>query len=121
MDCQNKGVTVKWIEKWWSDKPHERSFFPDIVVFLKKLHEGRPYWGQGGDDERIVLPDGKEKEAVIAAFRRTLGPVRATTAKVERVQNKNLWDPFEAKRKTMLMKEGASDNYERVWLFHGTS
>ena len=28
----------------------------------------------------IVLPDGKEKEAVIAAFRRTLGSVRVKVA-----------------------------------------
>ena len=56
-----------------------------------------------------------------AAFRRTLGSVRATVAKVERVQNKTLWDPFAAKRQTMLQRQGASDNYERSWLFHGTS
>jgi hypothetical protein len=109
------------MEKWWSDKPHERPFFPDIVEFLKKLYEGRLYWGQGSEDARIVLPDGKEKEAVTAAFRRTLGSVRATVAKVERVQKKNLWDPFAAMRQTMLQRQGASDNYERSWLFHGTS
>jgi poly [ADP-ribose] polymerase 10/14/15 len=112
---------LECMENWWSDKPDERPFFPDIVEFLKKLHEGRPYWGQGGDDERIVLPDGKEKESVIAAFRRTLGPVRVTVAKVERLQKKNLWDHFAAMRQTMLQRQAASDNYERSWLFHGTS
>jgi hypothetical protein len=112
------------MEKWWSDKPDESPFFPDIVEFLKKLHAGRPYWGQGGDDERIVLPDGKEKEAVIVVFRRTLGPVCSTVGKVERkvnVQKQSLWDFFAAKRKTMLQRQVVRDNYERTWLFHDTS
>ncbi len=91
-------------------------------AFLQKSNEGGPYWDHGGDDvRRIVLADGKEKEGVIAAFERTLGSVRAKVAKVERVQNKNLWGPFAAKRETMLRRQDARDNYERTWLFHGTS
>jgi hypothetical protein len=62
MDCQNKGVMVEWIEKWWSDKPDERPFFRDIVEFVKKLHEGRPSWGQGGDDNPFDCPARRKGE-----------------------------------------------------------
>jgi hypothetical protein len=113
------------IEKCWSDKPDERPEFTQIADSLRKLQEGRPYWGDGGNDVRLVLGDGAEKAAVIAAFQKTLGPVRTqvTVAKVERVQNPKLWAPFAAMRQTMLERSGcrSSDSYERTLLFHGTA
>ena len=40
--------------------------------------------------------------------------------KVERVQNHTLWLSYAMKRQTMLHRQGATDSYERTWLFHGT-
>ena len=40
--------------------------------------------------------------------------------KVERVQKADLWDLYAAKRRTMMQRQGATDSYERTWLFHGT-
>ena len=110
------------IEKCWSDKPDERPEFTQIADSLRKLQEGRPYWGDGGNDVRLVLADG-------AAFQKTLGPVRTqvTVAEVERVQHPKLWAPFAGMRQTMLVtmleRSGcsSSDSYERTWLFHGTA
>ncbi len=92
-----------------------------ILDSLAKLQEGRPYWDDGGNEMRVVLPDGAEKTAIIQVFQKTLGPVRTnvTNLKVERVQNPKLWGPFAEMRKTMMERQGESDSYERTWLFQG--
>jgi poly [ADP-ribose] polymerase 10/14/15 len=109
------------IEKCWADNPDERPEFKQILDSLGKLREGRPYWGDGGNHVRVVLPDGAEKKAIIEAFQKTLGAVQTKVIKVERVQNPKLWGPYAAMRQTMMQRQGASDRYERTWLFHGTS
>jgi len=73
------------------------------------------------DVERVVLSEGKEKEAVIAAFRETMPANQdVLVGNVERVQNATLWNQYAAKRRTMMQRQGATDRYERRWLFHGT-
>jgi poly [ADP-ribose] polymerase 10/14/15 len=111
------------MEKCWSDSPEERPDFKQICYSLGKLQEGRPYWGDGGNDLKVVLTDGPEKTSVIEAFQTKLGSVcaKVQVLKVERVQNPNLWGPFLAMRQTILERQGANDSYERTWLFHGTS
>jgi len=109
------------IEKCWSDNPDERPDFRQILDSLGKLQEGRPYWGDGGNGVRVVLPDGGEKTDVLKAFQNTLGTVHTTVTKVERVQNPELWGPFAGMRQTMLKRQGDSGSYERTCLFHGTA
>jgi poly [ADP-ribose] polymerase 10/14/15 len=109
------------IEKCWLDNPDERPEFKQILDSLGKLQEGRPYWGDGGNDVRVVLPDGAEKTSIIQVFQNTLGAVQMQVIKVERVQNPKLWAPFAAMRQTMLERQGDSDSYERTGLFHGTA
>jgi len=109
------------IEKCWSDNPDERPDFRQILDSLGKLQEGRPYWGDGGNGVRVVLPDGGEKTDVLTAFQNTLGTVHTTVTKVERVQNPELWGPFAGMRQTMLKRQGDSGSYERTCLFHGTA
>jgi poly [ADP-ribose] polymerase 10/14/15 len=109
------------IEKCWSDNPDERPDFKQILDSLGKLQEGRPYWGDGGNGVRVVLPDGAEKTDILKTFQNTLGAVQTTVIKVERVQNPKLWGPFAGMRQTMLERQGDSDSYERTCLFHGTA
>ena len=112
---------LDWTMKSWSDNPDKRPTFKEGVEFLDNLLEGRPYWGEGGAGERIILPEGTEKEAVVASFRNTLlANQNVAIIKVERVQNPTLWSSYSAKRQTMLHSPGATDSYERTWLFHGT-
>jgi poly [ADP-ribose] polymerase 10/14/15 len=92
---------------------------------MERLEEGRPYWGAGGDDVRVMLPDGEEKEGVQAAFVKTLPAhgidrMSLQILQIERVQNAELWTCFAAKRLAMLQRAGAIDSWERAWLFHGT-
>ena len=61
------------VVKSWSDNPDNRPTFRETVEFLDKVLEGRPYWGEGGDGERVVLwSESKEQEAVVAAFLETM-------------------------------------------------
>jgi len=109
-----------WMIKCWADDASNRPVFSESVKFLKKLQEGRPYWGNDGDGQRIVLPEGKEKEAVVEAFKKSLPDKDSVIVlNVERIQNPTLWDTFAAKRGAMLSRLGAVEAYERVWLFHG--
>ena len=113
---------LHWVVKSWSDNPDNRPTFRETVEFLGKVLEGRPYWGEGGDGERVVLwPESKEQEAVVAAFLETMPANQVVSVvKVERVQNSTLWEQYAAKRRTMMQRQGAKDRYERWWLFHGT-
>jgi len=112
---------LDWTMKSWSDNPDKRPTFKEGVEFLDNLLEGRPYWGEGGAGERIILPEGTEKEAVVASFLNTLlANQTVAIIKVERVQNPTLWSSYSVKRQTMLHSPGATDSYERTWLFHGT-
>ena len=112
---------IDWMVHCWADHADDRPTFEECVLFLQKLLEGRPYWGKGGDGERVVLSEGKEKEAVVAAFLETMPANQVVSVvKVERVQNATLWDHYAAKRRTMMQRQGAPDSYERTWLFHGT-
>jgi hypothetical protein len=109
------------IEKCWLDNPDERPEFKQILDSSGKLQEGRPYWGDGGNHVRVVLPDGAEKTSIIQVFQNTLGAVQTKVIKVERVQNPKLWGSFAAMRQTMLERQGDSDSYERTCLFQGTA
>jgi len=112
---------IDWMVHCWADHADDRPTFEECVLFLQKLLEGRPYWGKGGDGERVVLSESKEKEAVVAAFLETMPANQVVSVvKVERVQNATLWDPYAAKRRTMMQRQDATDSYERTWLFHGT-
>jgi serine/threonine protein kinase len=103
---ENSGVSAAQQEENGSKTIHslnvvrisKKCNLPDVVEFLRKLYEGRPYWGQGGDDVRIVLPDGKEKEMDSSISKDNRIRSRESS---QGVQNKNLWDPFAAKRQTM--------------------
>ena len=67
-----------------------------------------------------TVPEGQEKNAVVAAFLSSLSAYRVEVLSVERVQNTTLWDTFAAKKQTMLARPGATvDKCERS-LFHGT-
>ena len=48
---------LEWVEKSWSDNADNRPTFREAVEFLRKVLEGRPYWGEGGTGERIVLTE----------------------------------------------------------------
>jgi len=74
---------------------------------------GRPYWRGGGSEEKHVLTDGTEKEAVTAAFLKSLPSTGVTVIQVERLQNPTLWDMFATTRRTMLQRDGANDTLER--------
>ena len=107
--------------KSWSDNPNSRPTFQEAVEFLGNVHEGRRYWGVGGDGERILLTEGTEKNSVVAAFLTSMpANQNVDIIKVERVQNPILWSVYAAKRDTMLHRQGAdTDNYEKT-LYHGT-
>ena len=82
-------------------------------------------WGQVKDPlvaQMVKLPDGPERQSVVAAFQQTL-PGGISVVSVERVQNQSMWQSYAVKRQTIVQREkdnaGAS-RFERVWLFHGT-
>jgi len=117
-DCPQ--ALIDWTTQCWADNAIERPTFSDCVGFFKRLGEGRPYWGEGGFDQRLILPDGKEKEFVMLAFMKTLEKYTIAVQSVERVQNSALWNPFLAKKISMMQRNSAREHYEKVWLFHGT-
>jgi len=106
--------------KCWADEVATRPCFPDISALLELLLEGRPYWGQGGNEQMQTLPEGREKDAVVAAFLSSLSAYQVEVLSVERVQNETLWRTYAAKKETMRARSGATvDECERL-LFHGT-
>jgi len=117
-DCPQ--ALIDWTKQCWEDNAKDRPTFKECVLFLQRLNEGRPYWGVGGLDQRLVLLDGKERDSVVAAFMESLTNYMVTVHSVERVQNSALWDPFMAKKRSMMQRDSAHDHYEMVWLFHGT-
>ena len=94
----------------------------DMVRFsasLEFLLLGRPFWGQGGSEQMRTLPEGREKDAVVA-FLSSLSAYQVEVLSVERVQNETLWRTYAAKKETMRARSGATvDECERL-LFHGT-
>jgi len=117
-DCPQ--ALMDWTKQCWEDNAKDRPTFKQCVLFFQRLNEGRPYWGDGGLDERLFLLDGKEKNSVVAAFMQSLTNYTVTVHSVERVQNSALWDPFMAKKRSMMQRDSAHDHYEIAWLFHGT-
>jgi len=108
------------ISECWADQAADRPNISTIVSSLKLLDEGRPYWGRGGSEQVLILPEGREMEDVVAAFKATLTAYQIDVRSVERVQSPELWDSFAAKKRSMLSRPGASVGaYERM-LFHGT-
>jgi len=87
---------------------------------LGKVLEVRPYWGEGGTGERIVLTVGTEQDAVAAFSNGMSANQNLTVLQVERVQNATLWSSYAAKRHTMMQRPGATESCERAWLYHGT-
>ena len=86
-----------------------------------------PYWKNKDmhspwqNVEKIVLTDGREKDAVVAAFLNGKSTNQnLEVLQVERVQNITVWSSYAGRRHAMMQRQGATDNYERVWLFHGT-
>lgn len=67
---------------------------------------------------------GEEKQKVVNFFLGSLDASKVQVVKVERIQNMSLWQSFAVKRQTVLQREKdskrAAEQYERVWLFHGT-
>ena len=67
-----------------------------------------------------TLPEGREKDTVVAAFLSSLSAYQVEVLSVERVQNETLWRTYAAKKVTMQVRSGATvDECERL-LFHGT-
>ena len=111
---------VGLMSKCWADDAVSRPTFRECLAFMERLEEGRPYWGKGGNDVRVILPEGQEKAGVVAAFMKTLPAQRFNVLGVERVQNAELWTSFAAKKRSMLQRAGATETWEMAWLFHGT-
>jgi len=111
---------VSWMSECWADDAASRPTFRECLAFMERQEEGRPYWGKGGDDVRVILPEGQEKAGVVAAFMKTLPAQRFNILDVERVQNAELWTSFTAKKRSMLQRAGATETWEMAWLFHGT-
>ena len=83
---------------------------------------GGRHWRENRPDRST---DGTEKDAVVAAFLMEFRQIRISqccflSLQVERVQNATLWSPYAAKRHTMMQRQGATESYERAWLYHGT-
>ena len=75
----------------------------------------------------IALSEGAEKQKIVHAFMKTLGP-HIKVQEVLRIQNTSMWQSYAVKRQTVLQREKDSaaaksvsqSRFERVWLFHGT-
>ena len=99
--------------------------FREAVEVLRKVLEGRPYWGQGGSNEGIQLvslsPGTLEFGEIADRFRETLP--QATLVRIDRVQNGPLYDSFETLKKTLKKQMGANwdEGRMRRMLFHGTN
>jgi len=87
-------------------------------------------WGKMADPmtaELTKLPEGGEKQGVVAAFMKTLKP-NFQVIDVQRVQNMSMWQSYAVKRQTIVMREKKAvgdvaddaSRCEKVWLFHGT-
>ena len=65
--------------------------FREAVEVLRKVLEGRPYWGQGGSNEGIQLvslsPGTREFGEIADRFRETLP--QATLVRIDRVHSKS--------------------------------
>jgi hypothetical protein len=86
-----------------------------------------PYWKNKDmhspwqNVEKIVLTEGTEKDAVVAAFLNGKSTNQnLKVLQVERVENVTEWFLYAGRRHTMMQRQGATDSYERVWLYHGT-
>ena len=74
-------------------------------------------------DEAVVeqLGEDKEKAAAASAFTKTLPPSTEIVS-VERIENPELREAYNAKLQEMMSANGASaEATERKWLFHGTN
>jgi len=99
--------------------------FREAVEVLRKVLEGRPYWGQGGSDEGIqfvsLSPGTREFEEIAARFHETLP--QATLVRIDRVQNGPLYESFLLQVETLKKQMGANwdEGRMRRILFHGTN
>ena len=111
--------------KSWLDNPDSRPTFREAVEFLGKVLEGRPYWGQGGSNEGIQLvslsPGTRQFGEIADRFRETLP--QATLVRIDRVQNRPLYDSFILQVETLKRQMGANwdEGRMRRMLFHGTN
>jgi hypothetical protein len=79
--------------------------------------------------KRFVLPDGAEKDRVVAAFQKSLkiANISIQVVNVERIQNYPMWQSFAVKKISVINREKGYDSHAnpdkfvRKWLFHGTN